>query len=160
MRSRTFQRRGKEITVLELEHLVAIRDPSIPIQLAQAVLPEADALSFQEAGWRFIERARAKELRGRTTATVFIRNSRLLLSSGGVVVKFKEGTTPEQIDRVLRSNGLKVGGAFLFSPTLYAVSPRTDDPIDVIEIVSKLNSLDQCVSAEPDFIEAIGARST
>lgn len=184
---RSFQRRGKQVSLRELTDLSAVRqgsvaalgsvhsftDKSAAMDSSASAVAAGEALSsltrevpapqvqaFEAAGWTFVPREQAEVLpQDVPKARVFVRpGGRLALGTDTLTIKFQEDLTKEEADRRLASHGCRVLERLSFAPGLFRVQVTEPSQVDAIEVANRLAQTEGYEIAEPELIEMMGHR--
>lgn len=180
---RTYFVRGKQVTVEELEDVVAVQtegaearagdESGVVRDIARAQagpedrrLTDQQLSAFAAAGWVFV---RASEEMRRALATrqalpnaekiarVFLHpNGRILLGTDQLTVRLDPSLTEEECRRRLEQEGLTIIRKLRFKPNLYEVKTRPG--VDFLDASVRMHDEKDIEYAEPQFIEHIGQR--
>lgn len=184
---RSFQRRGKQVSLRELTDLFAVRQDSAAVlesarpftaesadarSPARAVVagealssltrevPAPQLQAFEAAGWTFVPREQAEVLLQEVPkARVYIRpGGRLALGTDTLTVKFQKDLTEEEANQRLAPHGCRVLERLSFAPGFFRVQVTEPSQTDAIEVANQLARTEGYEIAEPELIEMMGGR--
>ena len=178
LRERSVRIRGKEVQLREVTDLSAFRvadlpaneaagslspnDPSLSLLLKDltAEIPPPQIQTFENSGWAFVTKDQAKDLSGRVPqAKVFIKaNGQLALSTNRLVVKLHGDPEPSEANSILESFGCRVVKKLTFARGLFQIEIFDQAAGDAVDVANQLTASGTCEFAEPELIEALGAR--
>lgn len=153
---RSYRRRNKLIELEEIPDAVAVRGVASTAKLSG--LDGQDA--FERGGWSFLRKSElATAARpGSAVARVFRKRNtgQLVLNLNRATIKFKSGIARDEIERTLTAHGAEDIRPLPIADNLFAFVLSSDR--DVFATVTELSELPDVEFAEPDLVEAIGAR--
>lgn len=139
-----------------LEDVSAV-PPSLAGEMAgQPTVEPPGSEAFRASGWRFV---RSDADRPGFRAVYRDGTGNLSIEGASVVVRFDDDTDADEIDEVLRTQGLRVQRPLGFVPKGFQVAFE-DQPAkgQLLELSERLEQLDCVRYAEPDFVEELGSR--
>ena len=153
---RTYRSRARLVELDEDSENIAVRG-----NVQGEEIPEsADQRPFKQAGWRFMRRS-SRPVGGdpRTDYARILRrrrDGRLTLNLNRAIVKFSEQADDATIARSLESVGGRILKRVPLASNVFSVEFRPDR--DVFDALDALSNLDHVDFAEPELVEALGAR--
>lgn len=182
---RHFYRRGRRITVTEMEGILAVQSDerargagAVPENVGELAtdaagtdggtlgIPDEEASGLARAGWLFVRPsepvARALESRDmpdqvNDVASVFQQeDGHVLIGSRTLTVQVAPEMSDQAARTFLEDQGVRIVRSLTFAPNQFEVEVPVG--ADLLEVANALQESDDTIFAEPMFVEFIGQR--